>query len=233
MPRILMVEDEPDIALGLQQDLVLDGYEVEIVGTAKRARACRPRIARLDPARRHASAEGRLRRLPRAATVGQSDADHRADGPRSRSGESARGSNWAPTTTSPSRSARRSFVPGSFDPAARRRGSATASRLDRELRTAADVQQRLFRRRGRPQLRSTTSGYCQPALLVGGDYYDLSRSARRSARPRRRRRLGQGCTRRRWSWRRCTDASARTRHMDTSDSWSRSSRRQCASPRGD
>jgi len=28
--RILIVEDEPDIALGLQQDLLLEGYEVEI-----------------------------------------------------------------------------------------------------------------------------------------------------------------------------------------------------------
>lgn len=32
MARILIVEDEPDIALGLQQDLKLDGYDVEVVG---------------------------------------------------------------------------------------------------------------------------------------------------------------------------------------------------------
>ena len=31
MARILIVEDEPDIALGLQQDLKLEGYEVEVV----------------------------------------------------------------------------------------------------------------------------------------------------------------------------------------------------------
>ncbi len=37
MARILIVEDEPDIALGLQQDLVLEGYEIEVVGEGERA----------------------------------------------------------------------------------------------------------------------------------------------------------------------------------------------------
>ena len=31
MPRILIVEDEPDIALGLEEDLTRHGYEVEVV----------------------------------------------------------------------------------------------------------------------------------------------------------------------------------------------------------
>jgi DNA-binding response OmpR family regulator len=31
MPRILIVEDEPDIALGLREDLSANGYEVEVV----------------------------------------------------------------------------------------------------------------------------------------------------------------------------------------------------------
>jgi DNA-binding response OmpR family regulator len=42
MPRILVVEDEPDIAFGLQDDLKVEGYEVEIVrdgvSAARRAR---------------------------------------------------------------------------------------------------------------------------------------------------------------------------------------------------
>ena len=32
MTRILVAEDDPDIALGLQQDLQLEGYDVEVVG---------------------------------------------------------------------------------------------------------------------------------------------------------------------------------------------------------
>ena len=32
MARILIVEDEPDIALGLEEDLTRHGYEVEVVG---------------------------------------------------------------------------------------------------------------------------------------------------------------------------------------------------------
>ena len=37
MARILIAEDEPDIALGLQQDLQLEGYDVEVVGDGERA----------------------------------------------------------------------------------------------------------------------------------------------------------------------------------------------------
>ncbi len=41
MARILVVEDEPGIALGLEDDLTLEGYEVEVVrdGTAATVRA--------------------------------------------------------------------------------------------------------------------------------------------------------------------------------------------------
>ena len=37
MARILIVEDEPDIALGLQQDLLLEGYEVDVVSDGEQA----------------------------------------------------------------------------------------------------------------------------------------------------------------------------------------------------
>jgi DNA-binding response OmpR family regulator len=37
MDRILIVEDDPDIALGLQQDLRLEGYDVEVVGDGQQA----------------------------------------------------------------------------------------------------------------------------------------------------------------------------------------------------
>src|SRR6185369_9648513 len=42
MARILVVEDEPGIALGLEDDLKMEGYDVEVVGegttAARRAR---------------------------------------------------------------------------------------------------------------------------------------------------------------------------------------------------
>ena len=37
MARILVVEDEPGIALGLEDDLTLEGYEVEVVGDGNAA----------------------------------------------------------------------------------------------------------------------------------------------------------------------------------------------------
>jgi len=37
MSRILIVEDEPSIALGLQGDLALEGYDVEVVGNGDQA----------------------------------------------------------------------------------------------------------------------------------------------------------------------------------------------------
>ena len=37
MARILVVEDEPDIALGLQLDLRDEGYDVEVVGDGETA----------------------------------------------------------------------------------------------------------------------------------------------------------------------------------------------------
>jgi DNA-binding response OmpR family regulator len=37
MPRILVVEDEPSLAMGLEDDLKLEGYEVEVVGDGEHA----------------------------------------------------------------------------------------------------------------------------------------------------------------------------------------------------
>ena len=69
MARILIVEDEPDIALGAERRPdESKGYEVEVVGDGDDRGCARPR-ARMGPhpARRHAAEEGRLRRVPRAA----------------------------------------------------------------------------------------------------------------------------------------------------------------------
>ena len=40
MARILVVEDEPYIALGLKSDLVLEGYEVEVARDGQAAGRC-------------------------------------------------------------------------------------------------------------------------------------------------------------------------------------------------
>ena len=68
MARILVVEDEPDIAMLLADDLRVEGYQVEVVGDGEAAagRGARSRLGP-DPARRDAARQGRLRCLPRAA----------------------------------------------------------------------------------------------------------------------------------------------------------------------
>jgi len=40
MPRILVVEDEPSLAMGLEDDLKLEGYEIEVVGDGESACKC-------------------------------------------------------------------------------------------------------------------------------------------------------------------------------------------------
>jgi DNA-binding response OmpR family regulator len=35
--KVLVVEDEPDIALGIERDLRLDGYDVEVLNDGQRA----------------------------------------------------------------------------------------------------------------------------------------------------------------------------------------------------
>ena len=64
--RILIVEDEPLIAGGLQDDLRLEGYDVTVVddGLTASKRATREPFD-LDRARRHAARPRRLRHLPR------------------------------------------------------------------------------------------------------------------------------------------------------------------------
>ena len=42
MARILIVEDEPDIALGLQLDLRDEGYEVETISDGETGKSTRP-----------------------------------------------------------------------------------------------------------------------------------------------------------------------------------------------
>jgi CheY-like chemotaxis protein len=65
MPKILVVEDEPNIALGLEDDLRLEGYDVEVLGdgaaASRRALEC---CVRSHSARCHAAWQERFRGLP-------------------------------------------------------------------------------------------------------------------------------------------------------------------------
>ena len=81
MKRILVIEDEPQMLLGLRDNLELEGYEVQ-TAARRRRRAGQGRLVRARPgdSGRHAAAQERLRRVPRAARALQHDADRHADG---------------------------------------------------------------------------------------------------------------------------------------------------------
>ncbi len=103
---------------------------------------------------------------------GNADADHPADRP-VQEAEKIEGLDVGADDYSRSRSARSSSGRGSgrFSDTVRS-GSARGVRLDRELRTAAEVQQRFF-----PQTRplaatSRLRGVLPSSAFVGGDYFD-------------------------------------------------------------
>jgi serine phosphatase RsbU (regulator of sigma subunit) len=174
VPRILIVEDEPDIALGLQVDLTHEGYEVEVVrdGEAALERAARGALdlILLDvmlPRKDGFAVCRELRRWDTQTPIVVLTA-------RAHELEKAQGLELGADD----------YVTKPFSPIElrariksillhRKAWLGDGARLDRELRTAADVQQRLL-----PQSRPRIStldyvGYCQPAQLVGGDYYDF------------------------------------------------------------
>ena len=174
MPRILIVEDEPDIALGLKADLTREGYDVEVVcdGEAALERAARGSLdlILLDlmlPRKDGFTVCRELRRWDSQTPIVVLTA-------RAHELEKAKGLELGADD----------YVTKPFSPIElrariksilRHRNAwlGDGARLDRELRMAAEVQQRLL-----PQVRPAISsldyvGYCQPAQLVGGDYYDF------------------------------------------------------------
>ncbi len=173
MTRILVVEDEPDIALGLQHDLLLDGYEVELVGDGQsavdRARTSPFDLILLDVNLPRKDGFTVCRELRRGGThtpiIVLTARDHEAEKVQ---GLELGADDYVTKPFSPTelRARVRSILRH------RQQWLGDGVRLDRELRTSAEVQQRLF-----PQLRPPCRsldyiGYCQPALLVGGDYFD-------------------------------------------------------------
>ena len=151
MTRILVVEDEPGIALGLEEDLTLEGYDVEVVGDGEAAvRRARERAFDLILLDVMLPKQGRVCKCA-ASCAGPAWPTPiilltaRAAGGR----EGRSGSSSAPTTTSRSPSARSSFGPASrrccADQRGRRAGesidSATSTSISRacELRRAGEL----------------------------------------------------------------------------------------------
>ena len=168
MTRILVVEDEPDIALGLEQDLRLDGYEVEVLGDGQSAveyaQASIFDLILLDVNLPRKDGFTVCRELRRAGChtpiIVLTARDHEAE---KIQGLELGADDYVTKPFSPAelRARIRSVLRH------RSQWLGDGVRLDRELRTASEVQQRLFPQT-RPRCDSLDySGYCQPALVVG------------------------------------------------------------------
>jgi serine phosphatase RsbU (regulator of sigma subunit) len=171
--RILVVEDEPDIALGLQQDLLLHGYEVEILGdgqsAVERARSAPFDLILLDVNLPRKDGFTVCRELRHAGSqtpiIVLTARDHEAEKVQ---GLEFGADDYVTKPFSPKelRARIRSILRH------RAQWLGDGARLDRELRTAGEVQQRLFPQTRPPSATLDYVGYCQPALRVGGDYFD-------------------------------------------------------------
>jgi sigma-B regulation protein RsbU (phosphoserine phosphatase) len=173
MTRILIVEDEPDIVLGLQRDLSLDGYSVEAVGDGDGAIASASRgaidLILLDvglPGKDGFAVCRELRhrgiQTPIIVLTARGDEAQKVQGLELGADDYV----TKPFSPAELRARIRSIL--------RHRDEwlGESVKLDRELRTAAEVQQRLLPQAELPVTGLDYVGYCQPALRVGGDYYD-------------------------------------------------------------
>src|SRR5262245_8202907 len=174
MARILVVEDEPGIALGLEDSLRLEGYQVEVVNNGMKAssRALEEAfdLILLDvmlPGKNGFQVCRDLRRSGLEApiiflTAKTEEAD--------RIGGLDLGAN--------------DYVTKPFSPRelmARVRGllrfvegnRQDLRRLEDEMDAASQVQQRLFPSRQPPVAGLDYAGLCRPASGVSGDYYDF------------------------------------------------------------
>ena len=171
--RILIVEDEPDIALGLQHDLQHEGYDVEVVGDGESAveRAGRGSLdlILLDinlPRKDGFTVCREVRRSGSHTPIIVLTA--RAQDAEKVLGLELGADDYVTKPFSPTelRARIKSIL------RQRKEWLGDGERLDRELRTAADVQRRLFPQEQPPAATLDYAGFCQPALQVGGDYYD-------------------------------------------------------------
>jgi len=174
MARILVVEDEPDLLLGLEDDLRLEGYEVEVArdgeAASRRAREQPFDLIILDvmlPSKNGFEVCRELRRAGLQTPVILLTA-------KTQESDKVLGLDLGAND----------YVTKPFSPRelrARVRAIfrqqqnllAESGRLDQEVRTAAEVQQRLFPQIRPPLATLDYAGYCHPARRVSGDYYDF------------------------------------------------------------
>jgi serine phosphatase RsbU (regulator of sigma subunit) len=173
MARILVVEDEPGIAFGLETDLQAEGYEVTLAGDGaealRRSSAETFDLILLDVMLPHKDGFEVCRELRQTgvstpivmltAKTGEFDKvlglDLGAD-------------DYVTKPFSPRELRARIRAALRHQP-----GEPANSELQRQLRVARDVQQRLFPK-DRPVLASLDyAASCQPALGMSGDYYDF------------------------------------------------------------
>ena len=174
MARILVVEDEPDLLLGLEDDLKLEGYEVEVArdgeAASRRAREQPFDLIILDVMLPSKDGFEVCRELRRAGlqtpvillTAKTQESDKVL-------GLDPGANDYVTKPFSPREL--RARVRAIFR---QRQDLLTESgRLDQEVRIAADVQQRLFPQVRPPLATLDYAGYCHPARRVSGDYYDF------------------------------------------------------------
>lgn len=174
MPKILVVEDEPNIALGLEDDLRLEGYDVEVLGNgAAASRRARERVFDLIlldvmlPGRNGFEVCRELRDSHLSTPIILLTARAQED-------DRVRGLDLGANDYVAKPFLRRELL-------ARVRGQIRHAQenchdqqlLDQELRAACDVQQRLFPQCQPPIPGLDYAGLCQPARGVSGDYYDF------------------------------------------------------------
>ncbi len=174
MVRILVVEDEPGIAFGIENDLQAEGYDVTVASdgneAVRRARAETFDLILLDVMLPHKDGFEVCRDLRSGglttpivmltAKTGEFDKVMGLD----------LGADDYVTKPFSARELRaRIRAALRHQPA----GDSAGPDMQRQLRVASDVQHRLF-----PQLRPVVAtldyaGFCQPALGMSGDYYDF------------------------------------------------------------
>jgi len=174
MARILVVEDDPNLALGLEDDLKLEGYEVEILRdgetASQRAReqvfdliildVMLPRKDGFEVCRELREAGLRIPVILLTAKTQESDKVLGLD----------LGANdyiTKPFSPRELRARVRAILRQQQGLLAER------SRLDDEVRIAVEVQQRLFPQFRPPLATLGYAGFCLPARGVSGDYYDF------------------------------------------------------------